>query len=566
MHFKIDVCHCAYLSKDTTVFHISGETKQRIVRFTFMQKSFYNFARQKCYLAKVVGATCSCSYNYCEIMEPFITSFPTKRRRRSKSQDRVKQSIDDHRTNFHADDPSDVNVNEIRSSWLIGTGWWSSRICFPVEPSECHESFEQNEIKQMCQQLVMVKRRLGPAAERCAEKFGADQYPTAVTDRRSRLRYIFGQARRACNPYEVLGEGRNGGLNQYLFMNRSAIKLANMDALVGFCLTKMNSYAMTDRCTFKFCDLCGAPGGFSEYILWRLRHPVSQSNISSCRGYAMSLVGANEHGCAIPWKLRDKTTQEHVFQKDGVGKMCQQYKICHGVDGTGDIYNWENVVSLQLLIQNDDTASSHSDVSSAKHGKVHLVLADGGFDAQRDVENQEEVAQKLVGCEAAAALSLLCTGGTMVIKLFGFQTAVVRSMMRHFYFSFEHVIALKPISSRPASTERYVVCVGFHGNPGGWTGRRWLSDMYLARPCALSTYNYDINFGKNEAALYSYLNKFDRDVCLLNLTSNFAILSLMERNCSSLRQGDSSDSEDDLEYHVSRINIPLYRIAWRLDC
>jgi cap1 methyltransferase len=498
-------------------------------------------------------------------MEPFITTIPNKRRRRSKSQGRVVQFIGDHRPSLHADVSSDVNVNEIRSSWLINPKWMCNRNGLSVEPSEFHEFFEKNEMNHTRQQLAIIKRRLGPAAEQCAAKFGDDQYPTSVADLKTRSRYIFEQARRLCNPYEVLGEGQNCGLNQYLFMNRSAIKLANVDALVGFCLTKLNSCAIDDRCAFKFCDLCGAPGGFSEYILWRLCHPVTQPNASYCRGYGMSLVGVNEHGCGFPWKLHEITAVENVFHNDGLEKMRQHYKICNGVDGTGDIHNWDNVVSLQQAIYNDDTAFFPLDMASAEHGKVHLVLADGGVDAQRDVENQEEVAQKLVACEAAAALSLLCTGGTIVIKLFGFQTAVVRSMMRHFYFSFEHIISLKPISSRPASAERYVVCVGFHGNPAGWSGRRWISDMYLGRPCALSTYVSDINFSEKDAALCNYLDKFDSDLCLLNLRTNVAILSRLENRCLLLKHGVSNDLEDDIEYEDSRINIILYRVGWRLD-
>jgi cap1 methyltransferase len=279
----------------------------------------------------------------------------------------------------------------------------------------------------------------------------------------------------------------------------------------------------------------------------------------------MSLAGSNEHGRGISWKLQERNTQEHVFHDNGIGEMRQHYKICYGVDGTGDIQNWENVVSLQEAIYNDDVALSRSGVSCTENGKVHLVLADGGFDAQRDVENQEEVAQKLVACEATAALSLLCAGGTMVIKLFGFQTSVVRSMMRHFYFSFDCIIALKPISSRPASTERYVVCVGFHGIPAGWTGQRWSSDLYLGRPCTVSSYTYDSNYGNKEAVLFRHLDEFDRDLCMLNLKANVAILSHMVRNWS-LDQGGFHDEKDDLDDEISRINIPLYRIAWRLDC
>lgn len=68
--------------------------------------------------------------------------------------------------------------------------------------------------------------------------------------------------------FEILGEGkRHHGLNQRMFMNRSAIKLANVDALLDFRLTVQPMTQSNE--TFGFVDLCGAPGGFSEYIMYR---------------------------------------------------------------------------------------------------------------------------------------------------------------------------------------------------------------------------------------------------------------------------------------------------------
>jgi hypothetical protein len=100
-------------------------------------------------------------------------------------------------------------------------------------------------IKSLSRQLIQAKRRLWPAAERCAKGAG------------SRPEREFGEARRVCNPMEPLGEGNQGGLNQ-MFMNRAAIKLANIDAILGFALTQVSKE------NFFFADLCGAPGGFSE--------------------------------------------------------------------------------------------------------------------------------------------------------------------------------------------------------------------------------------------------------------------------------------------------------------
>jgi cap1 methyltransferase len=382
------------------------------------------------------------------------------------------------------------------------------------------------------QQLVQVKRRLGPAAERAVEAANSLYRGYKTTSPKE-----FEQARRVCNPFEVLGEGRYSGLNTR-FMNRSAIKLANIDAALGFCLVE----ECNARRSFLFVDLCGAPGGFSEYVMWRCR----DLGVPDCRGYGMSLVGANDQGHGIRWKLVED--QNHNFH--GMTSSTR-YRICHGADGTGDIYNWQNLEFLRNTIANDLPTRDPSSEKQNDTGLVQLVVADGGFDAQRDAENQEEMAQKLIVCEAAACLSLLQQGGTFVIKMFGFQTPVIRAMMNHLFYSFDSLVTIKPISSRPASAERYVVCKGFHGNPIGWEGKQWCNRMFLGQSAQNTT--ADVQVANH---LYRNLDEFDRDMLNLNLKACFTILSHLEN------KGKKVNFEEVEERPI--VNIAAYRYAWRL--
>jgi hypothetical protein len=141
----------------------------------------------------------------------------------------------------HYDDIAAGNVNgEIRNSWLRNIYQVAAGNGYELSADDMISS-----IKQLTRQLIQTKRRLWPAAERCA------QIHESSPERE------FGEARRICNPMESLGEGQKGGLNQ-MFMNRSAIKLANIDAILDFSLTSPNVE------NFFFVDLAGAPGGFSE--------------------------------------------------------------------------------------------------------------------------------------------------------------------------------------------------------------------------------------------------------------------------------------------------------------
>jgi hypothetical protein len=266
------------------------------------------------------------------------------------------------------------------------------------------------------------------------------------------------------------------------------------------------------------------------------------------RGYGMSLIGSDEYGNGIPWKLQDTFNQN--------GSEVLQYRICNG-DGTGDIYRWENIEMMQRIIYDDGNPDDF------ERGRVHLVLADGGFDAQRDADNQEEISQKLVVCESAACLSMLRRGGTLVIKMFGFQTPIIRAVMKDLFFLFNNLIALKPICSRPASAERYVVCSGFRGCPADWDGRSWISKMLLGETtCNRSSQPKMTNM---ERTLFRYLDEFDRDLFSLNMIACFSILSYLESRCIENSDHRSRSDSDDMDTeNLHRINITSYKYAWRL--
>ena len=387
--------------------------------------------------------------------------------------------------------------------------------------SNISESFQSEGLKSLSQQLMQVKRRLWPAAEECAAAW--DSTPSEE----------FWNARAITNSMEALGECRHRGLNQ-MFINRSAIKLANIDAILDFKLTvpRVTNTGGVDY--FLFADLCGAPGGFSEYIMKRIQ---TNETRCLCRGYGISLVGKNEHGKGATWRLED-----YISQNDTT------FLIHYGHDGTGDLYNWENVSCFQKDIERDLQGVGIS------QRKMNLVVADGGFDAQRDSECQEELAQKLVLCEFAVALELLDCGGTLIVKLFGCQTESIRMTMRYMYDLFDSLEMIKPLSSRPASSERYVVLTAFKGLPANWEGgRSWISNVLIGK-CLQK----DITF--YSARVDDYLDQIDRDMLALNLKACFAILSHLERKAATKQAG----KEAHFKIKRKHINIKMYKHAWQL--
>lgn len=388
----------------------------------------------------------------------------------------------------------------LRQSWIFRQQWFSE-----FQPNEEKAAAERSrEIMALDRQLIEIKRRLLPAANALSK----------VHDTLSPLQ-VFQMARRFCNPIEVLGEGRAGGLNN-MFVNRSAIKLANVNASIGFALTQAANGG-----SFHFVDLCAAPGGFSEYLLYHCGR--CYPSVSEIRGIGMSLIGTNEHGRGTDWKVDD-------YDWENI-----RYRVSTGADGTGDIYNWDNVVALRREINGM---------------RIDAVVCDGGVDAQRDHEHQEQLAQKLVICQVAAALSIVSPGGSVVVKLFGCQTKSMRTMMKDLVHRFRDFIITKPICSRPASAERYLVLFGFRDVGSYMDYRKWRDGIFLGKSIqCVSGANIEM-----ELKLEAYLDSFDYHMLHLNVKACSAILSKMEQMKLALREHEET----------YRIDIQAYKQAWRL--
>lgn len=430
------------------------------------------------------------------------------------------------------------NRNLIFHSWINELSWFrhDEKICAPSSGPSILAHDEH--VRTLMEQLESIKERMWPAALRCASGYNAINFGQRTAEAE------FVEARRACNHFEWTGEGQRDGLNKDLFVNRSAIKLANIDALLDFALVAEDS--MT------FVDLCGAPGGWSEYIMHRCKNKGVR-----VRGYGMSLIGGNDNGRGIDWKL------DHIGMNGGdSSSSSSSFEIHAGADGTGDVYNWVNIASLHEVIANEQgkgTVKEANKVQSAerKPGTVDLVVADGGFDEQRNSTQQEALAQKLVTAQAAAAFELLRPGGTFVVKMFGCQTAEMRNLVRYLSVHFDRLTFLKPISSRPASAERYLICCSFAGVSPSWNGQAW-SKSILSQ-------NMQKGNNENESdSLLGYLDRVDADITRLNIKACSSILSYLENKAHIVEAGSDDEEGEVASSYRSVVSTLAYKYAWML--
>ncbi|XP_071834985.1 cap-specific mRNA (nucleoside-2'-O-)-methyltransferase 1-like [Apostichopus japonicus] len=249
------------------------------------------------------------------------------------------------------------------------------------------------------------------------------------------------QARTRSNPFETI---RNG-----IFQNRAAVKMANMEYLCDMMFTSPTDLngdpAVSANELLYFADICAGPGGFSEYALWRRKHRT--------KGFGFTLKGRND------FKLEEffAASAEYFEPHYGVG----------GSRGDGDIMNEDNLQCFrEFVLDNTD-------------GKgVHFVMADGGFSVAGQENIQEILTKQLLLCQFLCAISVLRVGGHFVCKTFDLFTPFSIGLVYILYRCFEEIAILKPNTSRPANSERYVV--GKHLKPGAELCHDFLFDLNIA--------------------------------------------------------------------------------------
>jgi len=182
----------------------------------------------------------------------------------------------------------------------------------------------------------------------------------------------------------------------------------------------------------KVAGLAEGPGGFIEAVI---NYRKKFKNIcKSDHVYGITLMSFDKD---IPcW---NKATN---FLKKN-----PNVSVHYGKDETGNIYNIENIEHFASNFNHD----------------ADLVTADGGFDFSTNFNKQEQTSLRIIFCEIVTALSIQKKGGTFVCKVYDTYTHVSVSFLFLLSCLYDTINLTKPFTSRPANSEKYLVCNGFKG-------------------------------------------------------------------------------------------------------
>jgi len=184
--------------------------------------------------------------------------------------------------------------------------------------------------------------------------------------------------------------------------------------------------------------LAEGPGGFIEALVNYRKARGGGGNCAmaaavSCDKYiGMTLVDTSKTD--IGWK------KGRYFIQNNLNIFLE-----HGFDLTGNILSIDNYVYVKN-----------------KYGStMDFITADGGFDFSDDFNHQECNMLKLLYGQVVYAISLQKPHGCFVLKIFDTFLHATLDILAILSSVYKKVYITKPVNSRQANSEKYLVCIDF---------------------------------------------------------------------------------------------------------
>jgi len=236
---------------------------------------------------------------------------------------------------------------------------------------------------------------------------------------------LWDKTKKICNPYELIyitnKKTRNKSMALYEPLSRSYFKMIELSHI--FLKEYYNMNYISTKINVKSLHLAEGPGGFIE--AWNYFRNYNMND----KIYGMTLIDKNKD---IP----------------GWSKTCKYLKnnkinIISGIDGTGNLYNYKNILYLVNRL--------------GKH-TVDIITGDGGFDFSISYNMQELYASKLIFCQVLAAIKCQKKGGTFICKFFDTNNILTIQILYLLQCLYKEITFYKPFTSRVANSEKYIVC------------------------------------------------------------------------------------------------------------
>jgi 23S rRNA U2552 (ribose-2'-O)-methylase RlmE/FtsJ len=179
----------------------------------------------------------------------------------------------------------------------------------------------------------------------------------------------------------------------------------------------------------KTCHIAEAPGGFIECVL----DIENEHHIKVNEVYGITYISYDKR---VPnWRIsKDYMYKVYLNNQDG--------------NNDGNIYNINNIDKF---------------VNKTGENTCFIVTADGGFDCSNDFNVQEMSFAHMLLCEIYIACRTQKKNGVFIVKIFDIFTEKTLRLISLLDQVYQTVHIVKPYTSRPANSEKYIISRGFLG-------------------------------------------------------------------------------------------------------
>jgi len=182
-----------------------------------------------------------------------------------------------------------------------------------------------------------------------------------------------------------------------------------------------------DKPSLKVAFLAEGPGGFIEAF-------IKYRDGKKDELFGVTLLSTDR--CVPNWKITKAMQEEH------------NVRLLTGKDKTGSLYNPENIQDYIDIIG---------------RGECDYITSDGGFDFSNNFNDQEDISIRLISAEVFTALSCQKTGGSFLLKIYDIHLDETKTIIYILKENYETLCFLKPLTSRPANSEKYILCTNYLG-------------------------------------------------------------------------------------------------------
>ena len=240
------------------------------------------------------------------------------------------------------------------------------------------------------------------------------------------------KSKKISNLYELIhisnNKMKNESISRYDPLSRSFFKLWEI-------LNYFNLITTKNQITT--AHLAEGPGGFVEACLhYRQRFIKIYPLLDKYYGITL-----NPFTKEIPgWNKANTLIKQ--FKKN--------IEIDYGIDNTGDLYKIKNIRSFSRKIKKTVPGAD-------------LITADGGFDFSTDFNKQEQMSHQLILAELLTAIKSQKQNGSLICKIFDSYSLITIQLLYFISCLYKEVYLVKPLTSRPANSEKYIVAISYKG-------------------------------------------------------------------------------------------------------